>query len=123
MKRQLRRAAPRRHHRARVALGIGAGLGVAALINLVRARAAEAANPPLGRFVEADGVRVHYVEHGDRGAPPVVLIHGNFSMVQDFALSPVVAALAQRHRIIVFDRPGFGYSERPRGAPFTSGSQ
>ena len=28
------------------------------------------------RFVELDGVRVHYQEAGAEGAPPVVLIHG-----------------------------------------------
>jgi pimeloyl-ACP methyl ester carboxylesterase len=59
-----------------------------------------------------DGVRLHYFEqgHGD----PLVLIHGNGTMIQDFLVSGIVDELAKRHRVIIIDRPGYGYSERPR---------
>lgn len=101
-----------------------AALGGAALINAVRVRAAEANTPPPGKFVEVDGVRVHYTEHGaSRPGTPIVLIHGNFSMVQDFELSDVTHRLALRHRVIVFDRPGFGYTERPSGVKWTAQRQ
>lgn len=102
-------------------LGITAGLATSALINVARTRAAESANPPLGRFVTAKGVRLHYVEHGVGvdGSPPLVLIHGNGSMIQDFELSGIVAQLAERYRVFVFDRPGSGYSERPHGIEWT----
>lgn len=56
-------------------------------------------------------MRLHYI---DRGKGDVVtLIHGNLTLAEDFLLSGVVDRLAQHRRVIVFDRPGFGYSERP----------
>lgn len=105
---------PRRVSRAVIAGGAVAALAATALFNGARARAAIKANPPLGHFVEVDGVAVHYLDRGDPAAPPVVLIHGNGSMTQDFVVSGVVDRLAERHRVIVFDRPGSGFSERPR---------
>lgn len=65
-----------------------------------------------GRYVNVESVRLHYVELG-RGAP-VVWLHGNGSMVSDFLSSRVVARLVRKHRVFAFDRPGFGFSERPR---------
>jgi pimeloyl-ACP methyl ester carboxylesterase len=35
-------------------------------------------------------------------------------MIQDFTVSGLVDRLASSHRVIVFDRPGYGYSSRPR---------
>lgn len=72
----------------------------------------EARNPPVGRFVEAAGLRIHYVEMGPPEAPPVVLVHGATGNLNDmtFDLAP---RLAERHRVIAFDRPGLGWSERP----------
>jgi pimeloyl-ACP methyl ester carboxylesterase len=56
-------------------------------------------------------VRLHYVERGQ--GDPVVLIHGNGSLIQDFTVSGLVDELASRYRVIVIDRPGYGYSTRP----------
>ena len=57
---------------ARNALPIGAGVllaaGVSALLNRWLAQKAERRNPPLGRFITVDGVRLHYV---DRGQEPL----------------------------------------------------
>jgi pimeloyl-ACP methyl ester carboxylesterase len=36
-------------------------------------------------------------------------------MVDDIIISGLLEQTAQAHRVIVFDRPGFGHSERPRG--------
>lgn len=77
------------------------------------ALAAEAYHDPVGRFVTVDGTRLHYLDRGS--GPPVVLLHGNGSMIGDFVSSGITERVAHRHRVIVFDRPGFGYSERPRG--------
>jgi pimeloyl-ACP methyl ester carboxylesterase len=65
-------------------------------------------------FVTVDGVRLRYFETG-RGMPPVVLLHGNGSMIEDFVCSGVVDHAASRFQFIAFDRPGFGYSTRPSG--------
>lgn len=89
-----------------------AALGAAVLYNRQKAGAAERKTPPIGRFLDVDGVRLHYIERGQ--GEPVVLIHGNGTMIQDFAVSGLVDRLASRHRVIVFDRPGYGYSSRPR---------
>ena len=99
----------------------GAAAVGAAAFNLVRARRAEEANPPEGSFVEVDGVRLHYVERGK--GPPVVLLHGNGTMIQDWLASRVFDALAATHRVVAFDRPGFGHSGRPRSRVWTPPAQ
>ncbi|QIE29623.1 alpha/beta fold hydrolase [Caballeronia sp. SBC2] len=86
-----------------------------------RARKAERENPPVGRFVEVDGVRLHYIEKGQGAA--VVLLHGNTVYLQDFIGSGLFDRLAENHRVIAFDRPGFGYSERPRNRVWTAQAQ
>ncbi|HKH19724.1 MAG TPA: alpha/beta hydrolase [Gammaproteobacteria bacterium] len=80
---------------------------------LYRTRQAERDNPPLGEFMEVDGVRLHYVERGQ--GQPLVLLHGNGTMIQDFDTSGLVDLASRRYRVFIFDRPGYGYSTRPRG--------
>ncbi|CAO4179177.1 alpha/beta fold hydrolase [Methylorubrum aminovorans] len=94
-------------------LGSAAALGASALYVASRSREAERRTPPVGAFITADGVRLHYVERG-RGEA-LVLIHGNGTMIQDFLSSSIVDDLAQSFRVIIIDRPGYGYSDRPRG--------
>jgi pimeloyl-ACP methyl ester carboxylesterase len=53
----------------------------------------------------------------------VVLFHGNGSMIQDFMISGLVDLLAQNNRVVCFDRPGFGYSQRPRFRFWTAETQ
>jgi pimeloyl-ACP methyl ester carboxylesterase len=103
---------------ALIALG---ALSVAAIVVRERTRRAERLNPPAGRFVHVDGVRLHYVERGE--GPPVVLLHGNGTMVQDFDLSGLLDLAAAHYRVIAFDRPGYGYSTRPRGRIWTPAAQ
>ncbi|WP_457092246.1 alpha/beta fold hydrolase [Microvirga sp. P5_D2] len=95
-----------------VLLGSAAALGATALYNYRQTRDAERRYPPIGRFLDVDGVRLHYIERGQ--GDPLVLIHGNGTMIQDFTVSGLVDQLADRYRVIVIDRPGYGYSMRPR---------
>jgi pimeloyl-ACP methyl ester carboxylesterase len=44
-------------------------------------------------------------------------------MIQDFILSGLVDLLARRYRVLCFDRPGFGYSQRPRSRIWTATAQ
>ena len=71
-----------------------------------------AAHPPQGQFLDVDGHKVHVVERGQpRGsAPDLVLIHGSNGSTRDmtFRLSP---ALEDAYHILIFDRPGLGYSD------------
>jgi pimeloyl-ACP methyl ester carboxylesterase len=89
--------------------------GTAIAVNW-QARRTEHKYPPVGNFVTVNGVRLHYVEAGE--GPPIVLLHGNASMLNDLALS-IVRPLSERHRVIAFDRPGFGYSDRPKSRVWT----
>lgn len=101
--------------------GVVAALTVSALVNRLIAKKAERDNPPKGKFVEVDGVRLHYIERGH--GEPLVLLHGNGSMIQDFVSSGLLDKAAHKYRVIAFDRPGFGYSERPRLTIWTPGVQ
>ena len=96
-------------------------LAVAALVNRRLAKNAENDNPPAGHFLEVNGVRLHYVERGS--GVPLVLLHGNGSMIQDFESSGLIDLAAGNYRVIVFDRPGFGHSDRPRNVVWTPAAQ
>ena len=106
-----------------VAAGMAAvaALMAAAFVNRYLATEAERQNPPRGRFLEVNGVRLHYVERGE--GQPLVLLHGNGSMIQDFESSGLVELAAKTYRVIVFDRPGFGHSNRPRDVVWTPNAQ
>ena len=99
-------------HPRTIQLGAAATLAAAAFVHQ-RAWQAERCHPPRGRFVEIDGVRLHYIERG--AGAPLVMLHGLGSMVEELALSPVFALAAARYRVIAIDRPGYGHSSRPRG--------
>src|SRR6267142_5688208 len=106
------------------AVGAAATIGALALLALVNRRLAKNAendNPPAGQFLEVNGVRLHYVERGS-GAP-LVMLHGNGSMIQDFESSGLIDLAAKNYRVIVFDRPGFGHSDRPRNVVWTPVAQ
>lgn len=105
-------------------LAVATVLGLAALhvYSSKRIRETECAHPPTGRFVETDGVRLHYTDDGE-GQPPLVLLHGATTMGLDFALSGLVAMASKKHRVIVFDRPGYGYSTRPRSQRWDPAAQ
>ena len=65
--------------------------------------------PPTGQDVDVGGRRLHVAVIGERG-PDLVLIHGSSGNIRDFThrLAP---ELAQRYRVFVVDRPGFGWSD------------
>ncbi len=74
------------------------------------ARTVEAKYPPIGSFVEVEGLNIHYLDEG--AGPAVVLIHGANSNVRDWNFA-LVDKLKAKHRVLAFDRPGLGYSDRP----------
>jgi pimeloyl-ACP methyl ester carboxylesterase len=94
-----------------------AAMAISSWIVHKKTQQAERIHPPKGNFVEVDGVRLHYVEHGT--GTPLVLLHGNGAMAEDFELSGLPAAAAAQHRVIMFDRPGYGYSDRPTDRKWT----
>ena len=80
--------------------------------NFGLARLAEKRDPPIGKFTECDGVRLHCIDRGDPDAPCVVLFRGNGAMIQDFTISGLVDLLARRNRVLCFDRSGFAEQAR-----------
>ncbi len=73
-----------------------------------REAAAEAAYPPTGHLIAVQGRTVHAVVSGS--GPDVVLIHGASGNTRDFTFD-LVRRLEDRYRVIVFDRPGLGWSD------------
>ena len=102
--------------------GLVAGaLALATLYIQLQKRTVEREHPPEGKFIDVDGVRLHYQEQGD--GPALVLLHGNGLFSTDFDLSGLVEKASQPYRVIAFDRPGFGYSERPAHTSWTPEEQ
>jgi len=64
---------------------------------------------PDSRFVEINGLKVHYKMAG-QGEPVLVLLHGFGASV--FSWREVMIPLAQFGTVIAFDRPAFGLTER-----------
>jgi pimeloyl-ACP methyl ester carboxylesterase len=65
---------------------------------------------PDSKFVDVNGLRVHYKEVG-QGEPALILQHGFAASL--FTWREVLGALAQGRRVVAFDRPAFGLTERP----------
>jgi pimeloyl-ACP methyl ester carboxylesterase len=103
---------------------IATAASLAAVAYLVRNSAlrAEKRHPPIGKFITVDGASLHYLDTGGAGSA-VVLLHGNGATIADWQISGVIDKAKQNYRIIAFDRPGFGYSDRPRGKLWTPDAQ
>src|SRR5262245_54680753 len=89
-------------------------IALLAAITAAGVRTIERAYPPTGQFVDVNGGRLHVVDLDARaqsasGEPPVVLLHGASGNLDDMRL-----ALGDRlrHRVILVDRPGHGWSKR-----------
>lgn len=61
---------------------------------------------PASRFVDVEGVRVHYVDEGT--GPALVLFHGSFGSLRAF--DDLAARLRDRYRVIRFDQAPAGLS-------------
>lgn len=92
-----------------IALVVVATIQLAAGFREMRA---EASFPAEGQILDVDGVPVHAEVFGE--GPDLILIHGASGNTRDFTFS-LVEALQERYRVIVFDRPGLGWSGRPEG--------
>ena len=80
----------------------------------------EARYPPIGRFVEANGARIHCVERGDPEAVPTIVLHGASGNLRDQMSAPYAAHL---DRAVFVDRPGHGHSTRGSDRNDTPGGQ
>ncbi len=65
---------------------------------------------PKDGFVEANGIRIHYVEWGGEG-PPAVLLHATGFLARLW--EPIAAALTTRFHVYACDARGHGDSDKP----------
>ncbi len=65
---------------------------------------------PDSRFIEVDGLVVHYKIAG-QGSPAILLLHGFGASV--FSWREVMEPLSWYGMVVAFDRPAFGLTSRP----------
>lgn len=66
------------------------------------------------RTVEAAGLKIAYREQGT--GPPVLLLHG--WPTSSFLWRRVMEPIARANRVVALDLPGYGESDKPRGAGY-----
>lgn len=133
---------------------IAAAIALAIYGLVVNARAyvrrTHARFPPTGRFIEADGARLHVRESGPLGAPApssalgistaaagseltadagegagaprILLVHGASSNLLEL-WGPLADEFSPIHQVIAYDRPGMGHSTRAKRDGHTMKSQ
>src|SRR5690348_17957002 len=69
-----------------------------------------AREPDSEGLVEHDGVKIHYEVHGDGG--PTILLLPTWTIVHKQTWKMQIAYLARHHRVVVYDGPGNGRSDR-----------
>lgn len=70
------------------------------------------------RYVDAGGIRTHYIEAGS--GPPVVLVHGGGPGADGYGNWHVcIPRLAAQFRVIAIDMLGFGRTDKPDPERFT----
>src|SRR5688572_29970976 len=64
-------------------------------------------------FTASDGIKIHYLTHGDRGSW-VMLIHGYSDSAQRMWFNTGIAPeIAKRHRVVAIDNRNHGQSDKP----------
>src|SRR6202521_1555462 len=103
---------------------IVAALAVLVLIAQAGVFALQRTHPAQGKMIEVAGTTLNVVDIGPRDAagPPVVMIHGASSNLEVMR-RPLGDMLASRHRVLLIDRPGHGWSTRARNEDSTPAIQ
>ena len=78
---------------------------------------AMATTTPESKWVVANGLRLHYLDWGNHGARPVLLLHG----LQDCAAlwQTFAGAIANRYHVVALDHRGHGDSPRADAYPIS----
>jgi pimeloyl-ACP methyl ester carboxylesterase len=97
------------------AILVFAAFAILALITQAGVLVLQRVHPAQGRIVEVAGAKLNVLDIGPREAagPPVVMIHGASSNLEIMRQS-LGERLAKKHRVILIDRPGHGWSTRER---------
>jgi pimeloyl-ACP methyl ester carboxylesterase len=106
-----------------LAVIIVAALAVMVLATQAGVLLLQHAYPAQGEMIEVSGATLHVVDIGPRDAPspPIVMLHGASSNLE--VMRPLGDRLAVRHRVILIDRPGHGWSTRASLADSTPAVQ
>jgi pimeloyl-ACP methyl ester carboxylesterase len=102
-----------------ISIGVVAVLVVLALITQAGVVLLDHAYPQRGTAIAVKGAILNVVDLGpfvgarEAAGPPIVLIHGASSNLEAMR-QPLGDLLARKHRVILIDRPGHGWSVRER---------
>ncbi|MEH7126045.1 alpha/beta hydrolase [Bacillus sp. JJ1773] len=91
-------------------------IGMLYVYNQVQFKKTEKSFQPDGKFITVDHYKLHYISEGT--GQPVVFLHGGMLSSRDFT-DVVHLAAKQGYHAIAFDRPGYGYSKRPKNEEIT----
>jgi pimeloyl-ACP methyl ester carboxylesterase len=72
-----------------------------------------------GKFIDIDGLRIHYVERGQ--GSPLLLVHG--LGVYSYTWRYNIDAFASHFHVYALDLKGFGLSDKPRGKGYSIDDQ
>jgi pimeloyl-ACP methyl ester carboxylesterase len=106
--------------------GGAAGAGVAALAAVNAAVAREVPEPETGALGGEAGTyqwkhgQIFYRHAGRPDAPPVLFVHGIGAGARAFMWRRNFLPLAHDFRVYALDLLGFGYSDKPAGAPYSA---
>src|SRR5262245_62675297 len=69
------------------------------------------------RTIEANGLRLHYLDWGNDAAPPMLLLHGFSGHAHTW--DAFARAMRSRYRVLALDQRGHGDSDRARNGAYT----
>lgn len=76
------------------------------------------------RFIDAGGLRTHYLEAGPRDAPTVVLVHGGGAGADSVGnWRHTIPHLIGAHHVIAVDMVGFGRSAKPQSFDYSQSAR
>jgi 2-hydroxy-6-oxo-6-(2'-aminophenyl)hexa-2,4-dienoate hydrolase len=81
-------------------------------------------SPATSRFVEAGGLRTHYLEAGDLGGAPLILLHGGGAGANAWGnWRGTIPVLARHFHVLAVDMVGFGDTAKPDPTKFPYSQQ
>ncbi|MGC2775205.1 MAG: alpha/beta hydrolase [Bradyrhizobium sp.] len=98
-----------------ISITIVSALALLGLVTRAGVAVVERRYPAQGQAIGVDGATINLVDIGPRdvAGPPLLLVHGASSNLEAMR-RPLGELLAQRHRVLLVDRPGHGWSSRDR---------
>ena len=113
-----------------LAFGIGGAIGGAIAVKLLTRPstvkfeevADSIAHSENSKFIDVDGVEIHYQEFGDANDPTLILVHGYTAST--YVWKSVAPKFAEEgFHVIAVDLVGFGFSEKPAWFDYRIASQ